>query len=506
MTFAHRPPLTIEGKLPPHDLGAERAVLSACMLKRWAFDEVATIVKSSDFYDPSNELVFEAITGLAQADQPIDIVHVSAWLRDRGKLDRLTDGHDTKGPGYIAHIVDATPAVAHVASHAKLVAEKRAVRRVIEEATAIRAEAYNDIGEFGPWASELEGRVAKALAREEVATASEAAGAVIRRVFEQVVGGTAEFGLRTGIKHLDRLLNGIRMGKVAIIGARSHVGKSMLGRQIAMHVAGVGLPLHARQGGVLVWSGEQDREETAQCMMYQHARIPEWKLSDEGKMFLTQKDWADLAAAGRAIDDAPMWIVDQPAVTPMRLRAEIRLAKRLAEKQRQREEHEDRGLPENQRRRSPELKLVLVDYLQLMEAKGLVEKNANREREIATISRKLKEIAGAEKVAIAIAAQLNKDGDRRGKDDAEPRPADLRDSNGTEQDADKIILIHNPHLQERRKATCDADERKDPEPEVVRLIVAKARQGGRTGTVRSVFMPAYGRFEEYDGREDREAY
>lgn len=501
-----KPTLSIDGKLPPHDIGAERAVLSACMLTRWAFDEVATVVKPSDFYDPSNELVFEAIVDLAQHDQHIDTVHVASWLRARGKLDKLTNGADVKGPAYLADIVDATPAVAHVAGHARIVAEKRAVRRVIEETAAIRAEAYNDIGEFASWSSELEGRVAKALGREEAAVASEAAGDVLRRVFRDVTAAKAEFGLRTGIKHLDRLLNGIRLGKVAVIGARSHVGKSMLGRQIAMYVAGVGRARRERQGGVLIWSGEQDREETVQCMMYQHAKIPEWKLGDEGRQYLTQQDWTDLTAAAAALNEAPMWIVDQAAITPMRLRAEIRLAKRLAEKQRKREEHEDRDLPERDRRRPADLKFVLIDYLQLMNATGLVERNANREREIATISRKLKEIAVSERVAIAVAAQLNKDGDKRSKDDSEPRPADLRDSNGIEQDADKIILIHNPHVNDRRKSSCDGDERKDPEPEVVRLIVAKARQGGRCGTVRSVFMPAYGRFEEYDGREDGEQY
>jgi replicative DNA helicase len=276
----------------------------------------------------------------------------------------------------------------------------------------------------------------------------------------------------------------------------------MLGRQIATHVAGVG-NFRNRQGGVLVWSGEQDREETAMCMAYQYARLAEWKLKD--KQYMTRKDWNDLTEAVADISAAPLWIIDQPEITPLRLRAEIRAVKRLAEKKRVQEAQQDLEYPPDERRPSPELKFVLVDYLQLMGSAGLVEKNANREREVSAISRKLKQIAASEKVVIALCAQLNKDGDKRGKDDSTPRNGDLRESNSIEQDADKIILIHNPHAAERAKAVRDSDERKDPEPEVARLIVGKARQGGTTGTVRTVFLPTCGRFEPYDGRHDPEA-
>ena len=487
------PPI-VAGRVPPHDLDAEAAVLSACLLKRDVLDEVVPLLKAEDFYSRANELIFEACVALATVGKPIDIVAVAAWLRDREQL------AEVGGSAYLANIVDATPAVAHVVDHAKIVATKRQIRLVIAECQRISAEGYGDIGAAEEWLADAEGTVSRVTARTRAVDANEHAGPILKRAWAAVMAqieGKSPPGLSTGNAQLDRLLNYMRPGNVMIIAARSHIGKSALARQIAAHVAGIGT--NVPEGGVLLWSGEQEREEVATCMTFQAARLAESKAREKHR--LTPSDWRALTTTASDFGAAPMWIVDQPAITPLRLRIEIRDAKRKAEKLQAEAERaaRERGEVVRGDRR---LKLAVVDYVQLMSAAGLVAKSANRENEVSAISRKLKEIAGAEKVALIVLAQLNKNGDKRSKEDAAPQPSDLRESDALYQDADKAVFIHNPHAIERMRALRDGERQEDPEAEIVRLIVSKARGGGTTGAVRSVFFPTCGRFEPYDGRHD----
>ena len=144
-------PPPVAGRVPPHDLDAEAAVLSACLLKRDVLDEVVPLLKAEDFYSRANELIFEACVALATVGKPIDIVAVAAWLRDREQL------AEVGGSAYLANIVDATPAVAHVVDHAKIVATKRQIRLVIAECQRISAEGYGDIGAAEEWLADAEG-------------------------------------------------------------------------------------------------------------------------------------------------------------------------------------------------------------------------------------------------------------------------------------------------------------------------------------------------------------
>jgi replicative DNA helicase len=297
-------------------------------------------------------------------------------------------------------------------------------------------------------------------------------GTSIRAVFSRMTllqDGVDAGWLTTGNTDVDALLGPVGPGDLIVVGARTHVGKSTYMRGVAAHMAGA-------HGSVLLWSGEQDRERCAGAMVSCEAGVSVHKREK------SQRDWEALTAASVKLDKLRISIVDKPRITGPALRAAVRLAKRDAESA------------------GTKLAAVFVDYVQIMGTADLpgLERGANRERQISELSKYLKaEIAQGEGVLVMIGAQLNKDMDKRGPD-AKPRTADLRESAALEQDADKIILIHNPNALARAAAFRDSGEQQEaPETEVAELIVAKARDGGQLGTARTIFRPQSGRFDMF---------
>lgn len=468
-------PPAIAGRVPPHDLEAEAAVLSALLLDGRKLDEVATFLKAEDFYSEANANTFDAIVSLGLAGEEIDTVQVASWLAHRGRLASIG------GPAYLAHVVDATPRIGHVRKHAERVIETKALREVAALLHTKLGELYGDHGDPRDWMSSLSGELERTVRAPAEADRVEHISAPLHRAWsavnERLQNGRGFTGLSTGLHDLDRLLGGIRPGDVMMIGARAHVGKSSLARQIAMYVAGINRPGNERSG-VLMWSGEQLEEECAEAMSFQLAGVSQAKIRQIARA--TPADWAALTAASELIHKSSIFIRCRPGLSPLGLRALIREWKQDCAKM---------GVPPD---------LVIVDYIQLMGAAGLVERNANREREVAAISGKLKETALSEKVAMIVCAQLNKDGDSRKGDDARPRPSDLRESNRLEQDADKIVLIHNPHAIKRMHEKRSGSSAPLPDQEVAELIVGKARGGGTMGSVEVLFFPQHAEFANLD--------
>lgn len=476
------PPPTY-GRVPPNDLDAEAATLSACLLKREAVDEVAHILRPEHFYAEQNKLIYESIVGLAGEGKPVDAVQVAAWLRERDRLPQAG------GAANIARIIDATPAISNVESHARIIVERYRVRRMIAECQRIQAEGYGDIGPSEGWLADAEAAVAAVNESTAIGQQPEHSSDVIKRAWKELVERLERGdppGLSTGNNDLDNLLNYMRPGQLIIVAAPTHMGKSTLCRQIVSYVTGATGSMPT-EDGFFIWSGEQPREEALECMQYQEARIPENKMRK--KHLLNNDDWRELHRAAADLSNAHIIIDDQPAITPYEFRAKLRQARRILEQ---------RFVIVNGEKRKVRLAGAFVDYLQLMSARDMVEKNANREREISAITKSLKGIAGSEKVPLLAASQLSRAPSKR--PDSRPQLSDLRESGAIEQDADKVVFIHNPHALERMRTIREGDKIPQPEAEVAELIVAKARGGGTMGTVRTVFFPGYGRFEKYDGR------
>lgn len=261
-------------------------------------------------------------------------------------------------------------------------------------------------------------------------------------------------------------------GSVTVVAARSHIGKSSWARQVGMRLASDGY-------GVLVWSGEQPAEECADAIMSQCARVPSGlaKYSDEQVTKVT--NFVRIASD----QWAPVEIHDQPRIRIAQLKRLIRSA---------RERMATVRTPAHPK--GCELRVVIVDYFQLMSAEGLeVSKNATTEERLGAISKALKaDIAMGEKVAVIVAAQLNKSADER---DGLPLPSDIRGSSALEQDADKIILLHNPEAKERQRTDRSSAPLSPDTLETCFAIFGKARQGGQTGVVPLCFRPLFGRFE-----------
>lgn len=471
-------PPAIAGRVPPHDLQAEVAVLATVMQRRDSLDEILDVLRPEDFYSDANRALFQACIEVSKAGTTIDAVSLAAWLRDHDRL--ATIG----GAAYLGQLLDEpfSSSRSKLREWAEIVALKRRMREVVIACHETLEQAYGDHGEPKPWLVERAAAFERAAAIANTATASTHVGDISRAVWTEITGrleGRGGGSITTGLADLDRLLNGLRPGAMMTIGARSHVGKSSLARQIAAHVAGVG-PAARTAHGVLLWSGEQPSTECVEAMDFQLARVSEAKSRNKNR--ISDDDWRAFVEASSQLARSPLWIIDTPGITPMQLRAEVRKWKR---------DCAAGGV---------EPGLVVVDYVQLMSARGAVEKGANREREVAKISELLKtDIAMGERVALIVLAQLNKDGDKR--KDSRPYPSDLRESGRLEQDSDKIVLIHNPHAAERMNAYRDGSNYSVPECETVELIVGKARQGGTMGTARVLFFPGHAQFADFDGRE-----
>jgi len=461
-----REPPTVHGRVPPHDLDAEAAVLAAVLLERSALDEVIEILKPEHFYSDAHGRIYEAAQELALAGTPIDIIHVAAWLRDRERLQQVG------GAAYLAQLADATPAVAHVASHARVVFEKWRVRQLIATCQKVAAEGYGDFGEPQAFIDSAEQAIYELGHVQRMEGQSTALGDVLREVFQQLEAacerGDVLTGTPTGYERLDEMTSGMHGGELIIAAGRPGMGKSSLAHAIAINVAE---PRKLPAGGVVqgrgvaIFSLEMPRDQFAVRMVCSEARV-DLKRMRSGR--LEPADFSRMAEAGRFLNQLPIKIDDTPAIDVLTLRAKLR---RMQAEWNQ---------AARQGQEPPQLGLVIIDYLQLMKGRG-----DNREQEIASVSRDLKALAKEFKVPVIALAQLNRSVETRSVKDKRPILSDLRESGQLEQDADVVIFIHRQEYY----TPDDARWRN-----LAELIVAKQRNGP-TGRVLVRFTAQCTRFD-----------
>ncbi|WP_437904165.1 replicative DNA helicase [Sorangium sp. So ce327] len=470
------PPI-VAGRVPPHDLDAEAAVLSAILLHRDALDRVLEILKADHFYSEANSRVYEAAQELAAAGTPIDIVSVASWLRDRERLAQVG------GAAYLAQLADATPAVAHVAAHARVVYEKWRVRQLIATCQRVAAEGYGDVGVVQEFIDGAEQAVYQ-LARTPQGTATQPIAQVLKAAFEQITAaaerGDRITGISTGYEKLDAKTAGLHDGDLSIIAARPGMGKTSFVLNLAVNVAsprtvsspgpdqsGHGVERHDPGFGAAVFSLEMPREQLATRMVCSEGRVDVGKLRQG---FLQPDDWRRLTEAASFLSTLPIWIDDTPAISLLELRAKVRRIQ--AEYDR----------PPSDGSSGRRIGLIVIDYLQLMKGRDGV---SSREQEISEISRGLKQLAKELKVAVIALSQLNRAVETRTTKDKRPQLSDLRESGAIEQDADNIMFIYR-------------DEYYNPETTnhkgIAEIIVAKQRNGP-TGKVLTRFTASCTRFD-----------
>lgn len=461
------------GRLPPHDLDAEAAVLSAALLSPIALERVTTMLAPKHFYSDANARIFETALTLAAANQPVDLVTVSAHLRGCEKLASVG------GLAYIAQLADATPAVANIEAHAAIVVERHRLRSLIATCQRIAAEGYgaaakSAAAEFIDAAEQAIFAIAQARDDAAMVSLRDSLAAVFKRISEEASGTSRPSGFRTGLGDLDGIIGLLKLGQLSIIGALSSVGKSAFAMNVATWVA------EQRRDAVLVFSLEMTHEDLSTRALFSEARVSTSKLADPNR-FLTAADWQALTETASRVALPNVIIDDRSDLTLLDMRAKIR---RVAAQMKA------AGYTNL---------LVIADYLQLMNGRAGLERNANREREIATLAKGLKDMAKDCDVHVMALAQLNEDGARRRDKDQKPRMSDLRESKAIGQCADKVVLIHNPSAVARSLAYRDGTTTSMHAlpAEEVDLIVAKNR-GSTTGTTRALFWPSYTLFTSFE--------
>ena len=419
-------------RTPPQDVIAEQSVLGGMLLSKDAISDVVEILRERDFYRPAHELIYDAIIDLYGRGEPAAPVTVSAELTKRGDLVRAG------GAPYLHTLISSVPTAANAGYYAKIIRERAIMRRLVEAGTKIVQLGYTDEGEVDDAVDQAQAEVFAVTERREAddyVQLSELLPAALDEI-EKIAAGVIGQGVKTGFKDLDALTNGFHPGNMIVLAARPAVGKSTLGLDIARYAS-----IHKGETSV-IFSLEMSRSEITMRMLSAEARVP---LNNIRSGNLTEEEWSRMARRMGEISQAPMFIDDSPNLSLMEIRAKSRRLK---------QRHN--------------LKLIVIDYLQLMTSGKRVE---NRQQEVSEFSRQLKLLAKELNVPVVAISQLNRSPEQRS--DKKPMLSDLRESGSIEQDADVVILLHREDLYDSQNRSGEAD-----------LIVAKHRNGPtRTITV-----------------------
>ena len=432
-------------RTPPHDLLAEQSALGGMMLSNDAVADVTEVVRGLDFYMPKHEVVFDAILNLYSHGEPTDVIAVTDELTKTGLLPRAG------GAEYLHTLTGLVPTAANAGYYASIVAEKAVLRRLVEAGTRIVQMGYASEGEVTDLVNNAQAEiygVTGGLESEDYIPLVDAIHDAVEEI-ELARGHDGSLrGVPTGFSELDSLTTGLQGGQLIIVGARPAMGKSTLALDFARTAS-----VHHKLPSIF-FSLEMGRSEIATRLLSAESGIPMHVLR-KGNM--DERDWTRLASVRGDIGDAPLYIDDSPNMTLVEIRAKCRkLSQRVG------------------------LKMVVVDYLQLMTSGKKVE---SRQQEVSEFSRALKLLAKELQVPIVALAQLNRGPEQRA--DKKPALSDLRESGSLEQDADIVILLH-------REAAYDRDHPRAGEAD---LIVAKHRNGA-TDDIAVAFQGMYSRFAD----------
>ena len=427
----------------PHDDVAEQSVLGGMLLSKDAIADVVESLRASDFYKPAHETIYEAILSLYGHGSPADVITVADELKKRGELTRVG------GASYIHTLIASVPTAANAQYYAEIVKEHAIMRRLIEAGTKIAQLGYANETEVDTLVDQAQAEiyaVTDGNAKEDYVSFSEALEETINGIDANSNRPDGVYGVPTDFIEFDELTGGLHGGQMIVIAARPGVGKSTLALDIARSAS-----IH-HQMTTVFFSLEMSRTELAMRILSAEGKISMGRLK---KGDLDTEGWTNLATLQGRIDSAPLFIDDSPNMTLMEIRAKCRRLKQRND-----------------------LKLVVLDYLQLMSSGKKVE---SRQQEVSEFSRSLKLLAKELDVPVIALSQLNRGSEQR--TDKRPMVSDLRESGSIEQDADMVILLHREDMY-------------NPESDRVGeadMIIAKHR-GGPTRTIPLAFSGKYSRF------------
>lgn len=445
----------IAGRVPANNLDAEAAVLSAAMLDAGALDVVLEHLRPGDLYSTAHQAVLEALAAIRSEGRPVDVVTVSHWLRAHQRLPQAG------GARYLAQLVDATPAVAHVEHHCELVADLARQRKVVAACHEIAAEGYESISDVRSWLGTVEERVLGATSTGERGQPT-ALREVLSEVWSTMDERTCSEDLvETGFEDLDQFTGGLHRGDLIIVAARPGMGKSALVQCIANQVAEQ--PLR-----VAIFSLEMTKVQLGQRAISQVSGVPLSSVRNRRRHPVTQREQERITAAFQHLSRLPIHVDDTPGIQLHELRSKAR---------RQASQAVAAG---------SQLGLVVVDYLQLM---GSPRGSRSREEEVSQMSRGLKGLAKELRVPVIALSQLNRSAEARPLKDRKPKLSDLRESGAVEQDADQVWGVFREAYYSASSAPNEAE-----------VVVLKNRSGGDTGTVPIGWHGKFVRFVDWRDR------
>ena len=445
-----------QGKIPPQALELEEAVLGAMLIDKKGVDEVIDILQPDAFYKTSHQLIFEAIYQLFQDSQPIDLLTVSSELRKKGKLEAVG------GEFYLVQLSQRVASSAHIEFHARIILQKFIQRSLIKISNEIIESAYKESTDVFDLLDEAESKLYD-VTQGNIKKYSETAQNLVleaKKKIEEISKRDGLSGVSTGFEKLDKLTSGWQPSDLIIIAARPGMGKTALTLSMARNIA-VG-----KQIPVAFFSLEMSSVQLITRLISSETGLSSEKLRT-GK--LADHEWQQLNVKVTDLEKAPLFIDDTPSLSIFDLRAK---ARRLSSQH--------------------GIKLIVVDYLQLMTA-GASSKTGNREQEISTISRNLKALAKELNIPVIALSQLSRAVETRGGT-KRPMLSDLRESGAIEQDADIVSFIYRPEYYNIDE--WDDDERTPSEGQA-EFIVAKHRNGG-LDNIRLKFVGHLGKFEDLD--------
>jgi len=440
------------GKVPPHDLEAEQAIIGSMLTDKDAVISAIEVLKENDFYREDNKTIYSAILNLYNRAEPIDIITVKAELESMGKFEQVG------GLEYLAELPEKVPTTANAMKYIKIVEEKSVLRNLIKTANEIIELGYNPTEDVEDIMEGAEKKIFNIMQEK-----NQKGYAAIKDVLVDSFTQLEELynrkqhitGVPSGFTELDYKTAGFHGSDLILIAARPAMGKSAFALNIAANAAvKANVP-------VVIFSLEMSKEQMVNRILCSEAMVDSNKVRT-GK--LDEDDWTKLASAIGPLSEAEIYIDDTPGISVMEIRAKCRKLK----------------LEKN-------IGMVVIDYLQLVQ--GSNKRNGSREQEISEISRSLKILAKEIGVPVIALSQLSRAVEQR--PDHRPMLSDLRESGAIEQDADIVMFLYRDDYYNQDS------EKKD----IAEVIIAKHR-GGSTGTVELLWLGSYTKFVNLERRFD----
>ena len=440
------------GKIPPHDIEAEQAVLGSMLADSEAVNAAVEVLKEEAFYRDDNRVIYQAIINLYNKSEPIDILTLKDELESMNKFEQVG------GYEYLASLPDKVPTTANVQKYIKIVEEKSILRNLIRTANEIIELGYNPTEDVEDIMDGAEKKIFDIMQSKNQKGYSPIKDVLVESFtkLEELYNRKQHItGVPTGFSELDYKTAGLHGSELILVAARPAMGKTAFALNIATNAALRG------NAPVAIFSLEMSKDQLVNRILCSEAMVDSNKVRT-GK--LEEDDWIKLAGAIGPLSESEIYIDDTPGISVMEIRTKCRKLKK-----------------------EKKIGLVVIDYLQLVQ--GSNKRIGSREQEISEISRSLKILAKEINLPVIALSRLSRAVEQR--PDHRPMLSDLRESGAIEQDADIVMFLYRDDYYNKES------EKKD----IAEVIIAKQR-GGSTGTVELLWMGNYTKFVNLEKRFD----